>query len=312
HLLHASLRRVLGEHARQAGSLVAPDRLRFDFNHPRAVTPDERERIEAMVNEAVLANFPLRIETQPREKAVASGAMALFGEHYGETVRTISIGEKPRFSFELCGGTHVPATGVIGAFHILSEESVASGIRRIEALTGRGALEYFDQTLARQERLAGLLSSPPETLEAQVRSLIEERDRLTQELATVRESAALASLQAIQPENLGHSRMLAGIVRQADADMLRRLSDPFRSANSSHIVVLGSVVDNRPVIIASVSSDLVARGLDAGALVRQAAVSIAGSGGGRPTMAQAGGKNAEGLEQAVQSARTWVREHLRP
>jgi alanyl-tRNA synthetase len=312
HLLHASLRAVLGGHARQAGSLVAPDRLRFDFTHPKGITRDERHRIESMVNEAILANYPLEIQTQPRDVAVAAGAMALFGEHYGETVRTIRIGGKERVSFELCGGTHVPATGVIGVFHILGEESVAAGIRRIEAVTGRGALEVLGQTLARQDRLAALLASPTDNLEPQVRALIEERERLAAELSAYRERTAQASLDSIQPEAIGSSRLLAGVVRQADADLLRRLSDRFRAANPSHVVVLGSVADGRPVLIAAVSPDLVKRGLDAGAIVRHAATGIGGSGGGRPTMAQAGGKNAEGLEQAVQSARAWVLEHLQP
>jgi alanyl-tRNA synthetase len=312
HLLHASLRSVLGGHARQAGSLVAPDRLRFDFTHPKAISREERRRIEAMVNEAILANHPLEILAQPREAAVASGAMALFGEHYGETVRTIRIGGKERVSFELCGGTHVPATGVIGVFHILGEESVAAGIRRIEAVTGRGALEVVDQTLERQERLAALLASPTDNLESQVQGLLEERQRLAAELAAFRERSARASLDSIQPEAIGSSYLLAGVVRGADADLLRRLSDPFRAEHPSHVVVLGSVADGRPLLIAAVSPDLVKRGLDAGTIVRHAAASIGGSGGGRPTMAQAGGKNAEGLEHAVQSARAWVLEHLQP
>jgi alanyl-tRNA synthetase len=179
-------------------------------------------------------------------------------------------------------------------------------------VTGRGALEVLGQTLARQDRLAALLASPTDKLEPQVRALIEERERLAAELSAYRERTAQASLDSIQPEAIGSSRLLAGVVRQADADLLRRLSDRFRAANPSHVVVLGSVADGRPVLIAAVSPDLVKRGLDAGAIVRHAATGIGGSGGGRPTMAQAGGKNAEGLEQAVQSARAWVLEHLQP
>jgi alanyl-tRNA synthetase len=300
----------LGEHARQAGSLVAPDRLRFDFTHPKAVEPGELQRIQAMVNEAILANYPLRIQVQPREKAVADGAMALFGEHYGDTVRTISIGNGRRVSFELCGGTHVPATGVIGAFRILSEESVASGIRRIEAVTGRGAIELLERSIELQERLASLLTATPDNLEAQVRSLLEERRRLADELSRLRQAEAEAALAAIQPEILGGTHFLAGVIPQADPDLLRRLSDSFRAVHSSHVVVLGSVRDGRPVLMAAVSAELVERGVSAADLARHAATAIEGSGGGKPTLAQAGGKRADGLPKAIEMARAWVRGRL--
>ena len=311
HLLHASLRSVLGEHARQAGSLVAPDRLRFDFTHPKAVDRAELESIQAMVNDAILANYPLRVQLRPRDEAVAAGAMALFGENYGETVRTITIGNGRRVSFELCGGTHVPATGVIGAFRILSEESVASGIRRIEAVTGRGAIALLGRALERQERLAELLTVPPENLEAQVQALLEERRRLADELTRLREGEAGSALQAIQPETYGGSPFLSGIVPHADPDLLRRLSDPFRAAHPSHVVVLGSIHDGRPVLMAAVSPDLVKRGLSAAELARHAASAIGGSGGGKPTLAQAGGKRADGLAEAIESARAWVRDRLK-
>ncbi|HSB90063.1 MAG TPA: alanine--tRNA ligase [Anaerolineales bacterium] len=310
HLLHASLRSVLGEHARQAGSLVAPDRLRFDFTHPKAVEPGELQRIQAMVNDAILANYPLRIQVQPREKAVADGAMALFGENYGDTVRTISIGNGKRVSFELCGGTHVPATGVIGAFRILSEESVASGIRRIEAVTGRGAVELLERSLELQERLANLLTATPDNLEAQVRSLLEERRRLADELSRLRQAEAEAALAALQPEMLGETHFLAGVIPHADPDLLRRLSDSFRAAHPSHVVVLGSVRDGRPVLMAAVSPELVERGVSAADLARHAATAIEGSGGGKPTLAQAGGKRADGLPKAIEMARAWVRGRL--
>jgi alanyl-tRNA synthetase len=309
--LHASLRAVLGEHARQAGSLVAPDRLRFDFTHPKAVERDELDRIQAMVNEAILANYPLRIQSQPRMEAVETGAMALFGENYGDTVRTITIGDGRRVSYELCGGTHVPATGVIGAFRIVSEESVASGIRRIEAVTGRGAVELMTRTLERQERLAALLAATPETLEAQVRAVLEERKRLADELAHLRAGEAKAAFEAIAPETIGGTRLLAGLLPACDPDLLRRLSDPFRAAHPSHVVVLGSIHQGRPILMAAVSSDLVARGVNASDLARQVAGFIGGSGGGKATLAQAGGKNADGLPQAIEAARKWVGERLR-
>jgi len=310
HLLHASLHSVLGGHARQAGSLVDPDRLRFDFTHPKPVSRPDLDRIQKMVNQAILANYPLVVRWLPREEAVASGAMALFGESYGENVRTITIGGEERFSYELCGGTHVPETGVIGGFRILSEESVAAGTRRIEAVTGRGVIELLERTLERQDRLAALLTAPPETLETQVQSLLEERQRLSGELARLHESQAKAALDSLQPESFGPTRLLAGVIPLADPELLRRLSDPFRAAQPSHVVVLGSVVDGRPVLMAAVSEDLVRRGLNAADLVREAAGAIGGSGGGRPTMAQAGGKIAEGLPQAVETARASARRRL--
>jgi alanyl-tRNA synthetase len=236
--------------------------------------------------------------------------MALFGEHYGENVRTITIGGEERFSYELCGGTHVPETGVIGGFRILSEESVAAGTRRIEAVTGRGVIELLERTLERQDRLAALLTAPAETLETQVQSLLEERQRLSAELAGMRQREAKAALDSLQAESFGPTHLLAGIIPLADPEMLRRLSDPFRAAQPSHIVVLGSVVDGRPVLMAAVSQDLVQRGLNAADLVREAAGAIGGSGGGRPTMAQAGGKIAEGLPQAVETARASARRRL--
>jgi alanyl-tRNA synthetase len=175
HLLHAALRTVLGEHARQAGSLVAPDRLRFDFSHGQPLTPEELERVQRLVTEAILENAPLTIVEKPRRQAEAEGAMALFGETYGDTVRTISIGSPARFSYELCGGTHVPATGVIGPFVIVREESVGAGIRRIEAQTGREAQAYLERTSGTLQRVAALLETTPERADAQLEALLRER-----------------------------------------------------------------------------------------------------------------------------------------
>jgi alanyl-tRNA synthetase len=311
HLLHASLRAILGDHVRQAGSLVAPDRLRFDFTHPEALTSEQIEAIERMVNDEILSNHELTILQKPREQAVAEGAMALFGETYGETVRTVSIGRDERLSYELCGGTHVPETGVIGPFIIVSEGSVAAGIRRIEALTGRGAVALIQERLRVLGRIAGRLGSSPEGVEERLSSLEEEKGHLGREIARLRDALASAAYERLQIESVSGASVLVGDVPGADADALRRLTDRFRREHPSGVIVLGSAIDDRPLVVAAVSQDLVARGLHAGEVVKAAAQAIGGGGGGKPTLAQAGGKDASRLHEALDLARNWVRSHLR-
>jgi alanyl-tRNA synthetase len=310
HLLHASLRAVLGEHARQAGSLVAPDRLRFDFTHPKAVTPEEIKRIEEDVNRAILANYELDVRHQSREDAEQEGAIALFGETYGESVRTVGIGAEERLSLELCGGTHVPSTGVIGPFLIVSEGSVAAGIRRIEALTGRKALELIQGRLLGMARLSEKLQATPETLEGRVESLLEERDRLASENTGRLQDLAATSFEALGLETISEVPVLSGQIPDADADTLRRLIDRFRKEHPSGVAVLASAPDGRPIIVAGVSSDLVKRGLHAGELVKSVATLVGGSGGGKPTLAQAGGKDPSHLAEALDQVYDWVRTHL--
>ncbi len=312
HLLHAALRAVLGEHARQAGSLVAPDRLRFDFTHGRAMSAEELERVEGMVNEAILANYPLEIQVKTRQQAIADGAIALFGETYGDTVRAVGIGQAQRLSYELCGGTHVPETGVIGPFIIVSEGSAAAGVRRIEALTGRGALEFIRQRLAVLERVAQSLSVKPEDLEARLQALLQEQGRLAKELAEARAQLAVAHYERLEAAaaQVEGVTLLTGEIPGADADLLRRLVDRFRSAHPSGVIVLASRSNSRPVIVAGVSQDLVARGLHAGELVKTVAQVVGGGGGGKPTLAQAGGKDAERLPDALAQVEPWVRERL--
>ena len=310
HLLHASLQRVLGTHARQAGSLVAPDRLRFDFNHPRAVTTAELRRVEDLVNEAILNNFELDIRNKPREEAIADGAMALFGENYSETVRTISIGEQERFSYELCGGTHVDETGIIGPFIIVSEASVAAGIRRIDAVTGRSALALIRAKLAALDRIAVTLGTSPDEAAARVGALLDEARLLERQVSQARDRVAEASYTNLSPQMVGGVPVLAGQLPEADADALRRLIDRFRQTYPSGVVVLASAIDGRAIIVAAVSDDLVARGLHAGELVKSVAAEVGGSGGGKPTLAQAGGKDASRLPQALSRVPEWVSSHL--
>ncbi len=301
HLLHAELRSALGEHVRQAGSLVAPDRLRFDFTHPEALTPEQIERIEAGVNKAILDNYNLAITLKPLSVAISEGAMALFGEKYGDTVRTIAIGGEEIFSYELCGGTHVNETGDIGTFLITSESSAAAGVRRIEAVTGRAAFELIKKRLGTLKRISHLLGSSLEDIELKTQQLLDEYDRTRKQFVQFRQSAALEKFEgllAATPSVKGIP-VLAAIVADVDVDILRELSDRFRQHHQSGVVVLGSVSDGRPIIISAVTDDLVKKGIHAGEIAKKTALFIGGSGGGRPNLAQAGGKDASQLQMAI-------------
>ena len=311
HLLHAALHRVLGEHARQAGSLVAPDRLRFDFTHPKAMSPDEITRVETLVNDAVLENYPLEIVERPREQAIAEGAMALFGETYGERVRTITIGHAgQRMSYELCGGTHVPETGVIGVFLITSEGSVAAGIRRIEAVTGRGALQRIRTRLHSLKSAAERLATSPNPSPTASRRCSPRRTGLLKELGASKAQSAQAALEALTPTIIGGIPVLTALLPEADADTLRSMVDQFRERHPSSVAVLASVYDGKPVIIAALTQDLVARGWKAGDLVKEVAQVVGGSGGGKPMLAQAGGKDASTLPAALARVGPWVQAKL--
>jgi alanyl-tRNA synthetase len=310
HLLHAALRSTLGEHARQAGSLVAPDRLRFDFTHSEAMTAQELELVEQKVNEAILENHTLYVVHKPRHEAIAEGAMALFGETYGDSVRTVSIGDDRRLSFELCGGTHVPETGAIGPFLIVSEGSVASGIRRIEAITGRVAQETIQSRLQTLKRMAERLNASPENLEDKFDSLLDERDRLSREVTHLQTQSAIANYDALQTEEHAGVPVLTGQIPDATAETLRQLTDRFRADYPTGVVVLASAPEGRPIIVAAISKDLVARGLHAGELVKTVSKVVGGGGGGKPTLAQAGGNDPAKLPEALALVPEWVRAEL--
>lgn len=312
HLLHAQLHKVLGDHARQSGSLVAPDRLRFDFTHPEALTQDQIDAIESGVNKEILASHQLAVKEKSLQTAMAEGAMALFGEKYGEKVRTITIDEEHPISYELCGGTHVDNTGDIGTFIIISEGSAAAGIRRIEAVTGRGAYEVIRSRNRILHRAARLTNSSIDEVVAKINNLQDEVEALRDQITRTRQEWVRTEFE----QELGKISLVAGVpvlsvmLKGADVDSLRQMTDVFRQKNPSGVVAIGSIINEKPMIICSVTDDLVKRGLNAGDLVRQAAAIVGGSGGGRPVLAQAGGKDPAKLPDALASILELVRSKL--
>lgn len=307
HLLHAALQKVLGDHARQAGSLVAPDRLRFDFTHSEAMSMSELQQVEEFVNQAILENHHLSIKVKNTSEAMTEGAMALFGETYGDTVRTISIGETERISYELCGGNHVPSTGVIGTFLITSEGSVAAGIRRIEAITGREALNLVYAQRDAIKRLSSHLNTKQDALEERVAAILSDKDNLAEEISTIQKKLALLEFHNHPVREVNGVRVLSGIFADLDVDGLLELSDVFREENESGIAVLASSRGDRPLIVAAVTQDLVDQGLDASELVKVVAKKVGGSGGGKANLAQAGGSDVEKLPEALAQVEAWVR-----
>jgi alanyl-tRNA synthetase len=305
HLLHRELRYVLGEHVTQHGSLVAPDRFRFDFAHGAMLTQDELDRIEQGVNNAILADFSVTPIEMSYQEAVARGAIALFTEKYGEHVRVIQIGDAPRFySQELCGGTHVTRTSQIGAFHIVSESSIGSGFRRIEAVTGRGVVKLLHEGLGCLERTAAYLRTSADQVDRQVLALLRERDTQQKEIERLRRELARRDVESLltHTQTVNDVRVLATQVNAANMDMLREIGDWLKDKLGSGIVVLGAVLGDKPNLVVMVTPDLVERGYDAVQIIRPIARLIGGGGGGRPTIAQAGGKDVARLAEALAQA----------
>ena len=313
HLLHSELRYILGEHVRQAGSLVASDRLRFDFTHNGMLTQEQITQVARSVNDAILANYPVRVDYRSREEAVKEGAMALFGEKYGEMVRTVRIGEPEAFSYELCGGAHVVETADIGPFIIVSEEAAAAGIRRIEAVSGRAALDLIQERLGVLENAASYLKTTPNELDRKVLTLMDENQSAHKEIARLRRELALKDLETLlaKVEHVQDVPVVAGAIANADADTLRDMTDRFRQRVPSGVLVLGSVFNGRPSLVAAVTDDLTKRGLDAVKIVKAVASVVGGSGGGKPTLAQAGGKDPARLNEALAQVKAVVAEGLK-
>ena len=307
HLLQSALRQVLGEHIQQRGSLVAPDRLRFDFSHLTAMTEEEIREVEHIVNEKVRQNPKVYDEDTSYRKAIDEGAIALFDEKYGDVVRVVKIGE-PMISAELCGGTHVAQTGEIGFFHIISESSIGAGLRRIEAVTGRGAVDYIEGCLSSLEGVAQLLGTSTDNAQDKASSLITELDNeRKRRLDLERElSKKIAESLASQAEVINGIRILAARVPSSRLEALREMSDILRDRLKSAVIVLGTVYEDKPLFLAAVTPDLVARGYNAGEIVKQVAKVAGGSGGGKAQFAQAGGKYKDKLDEALQLVKSLI------
>jgi alanyl-tRNA synthetase len=309
HLLHAALRGQLGSHVRQAGSLVAPDRLRFDFSHVQALTGVERRAIERTVNEHVFLNRPVQTEERPTEDAIKAGAMALFGEKYGDTVRVVTV---PGISVELCGGTHVRATGDIGPFVITEESSVGAGLRRIEALTGSGAVDYLQQRMGALDRTLAALGATADDAPATVARLQAESKRLARENAQLRLEAAMGRSGATTQDDavsIGDATLVARRVSGLERHALRGLSDSLRDRLKRGVVVLAAEQEGKVQLLVSVTADLTDR-VKAGQLVKQLAPIVGGGGGGRADFAEAGGKDASKIDELLVRARDLVTQAL--
>ena len=305
HLLHAALRQVLGKHVQQKGSLVAPDRLRFDFSHTQPVSPDEIRRVEELVNAEIRENAPAETRVMALDEAVAAGAMSLFGEKYDSDVRVLRIGD---FSMELCGGTHVERAGDIGFFKIIGESGVAAGVRRVEAVTGKAAFEWVMHTDQVLRDVALLLRGSREDVDEKVRELVEKSRRLEKDVQALK--SKLASGQggdlSSQAKEVGGIRVLAAQVEGADAKSLRDALDRLKDKLGSCVVVLTTVNEGKVVLVAGVSTDLVGK-IKAGDIAGAVAAQVGGRGGGRADFAQAGGTQPENLHAALAVVETLVR-----
>jgi alanyl-tRNA synthetase len=312
HLLHAQLRSILGTHVQQKGSLVAPDRLRFDFSHDAPLSEEETLSLMTNINDAVMANMPVVTVEKDLQTARSEGAMALFGEKYGDIVRTVTIQNNgSAYSYELCGGTHVPSTGIIGPFVITSEGSVAQGTRRVEALTGHTAQQYINRQFDTLRRTASQLGATPDQIATRVDALREEIAEARQDNARLRRNLARLDFERLleKVEKINNVPVLIAQVQPTTPDTLREMTDWFRDKQKQGVVVLGTVNDAKPQLIAAVTDDLTKR-VHAGNLIKAVAGIVGGGGGGRPNMAQAGGKDASKLDEALQQAHKLVVDAL--
>ena len=298
HLLHAALREVLGTHVTQKGSLVAPDRLRFDFVHFQPVSREELERIERIVNEQIVRNTPVETDVRPTQEAIAAGAMALFGEKYGDTVRVVSV---PRFSMELCGGTHVSATGDIGFFAIVAEGGVAAGVRRIEAVTGNGAVAWAQRQRGVLTEILDALHAPDDQAVEAIEKLQSEAKRLGREVTQLKTKLAMGgggSAEDTDTVEVAGVKLARRKVEDLDKDALRGLSDSLKARIKSGVVVLASASNGKVQIVVAVTPDLTSR-VKAGQIVKEIAPIVGGGGGGRPDFAEAGGKQPEKIDEML-------------
>lgn len=305
HLLHKALKETLGEHVNQAGSLVEPQRLRFDFSHLGSITPEELAEIERRVNEQIWNALPVTTSLKPIDEAKAMGAMALFGEKYGDIVRVVQIGD---YSLELCGGCHVNNSAEIGLFKIVSESGIGSGVRRIEAVTGRGAYLFMDGQLDLLKQAAGLLKSNVNDVPKRVEGLFQQLKELGRENESLQSKLSVIEAGELtsQVVSVGQTQLLAARVQAGSMDALRTLADELKAKLPDAVLVLGAPSEDKVNFVVVVPKEEVARGLHAGKLVKEVAAVCGGGGGGRPDMAQAGGKDAGKLDEALKKAAEWI------
>ena len=308
HLMHAALKSVLGEHVNQKGSLVQPERLRFDFSHYEAMTKEQVLAVETMVNEQILANHALQTKLMGLEHAKEAGAMALFGEKYDDDVRVVSMGD---FSMELCGGTHVARTGDIGLFKIISESGIASGVRRIEAVTGITALQYVQQQAFELTSISAVLKTDVTTVGERVLQLIEQTKTLEKEVTKLKQEIANSAGSDLlsQINEINGVKVLSYHVQGIESGALRTMIDDLKNQIGSGVILLGVATGEKVSLIAGVTKDLTQK-VKAGELVNYVAQQVGGKGGGRPDMAQAGGSQPENLDSAIASVNEWLQERL--
>lgn len=309
HLLHKALRMTLGNHVEQAGSFVNSERLRFDFTHFAALSKDEIKKIESIVNKEIMANLKVRVENMTIEDARKTGAAALFGEKYGDIVRVVSMGE---FSKELCGGTHVSSTGSIMAFKIISEVSVAAGVRRIEALTSKGLLTYYNQLEEQLHMVAAQAKTVPDKLVEKVMALIKDNKAKIQEIEALKSKLAKDSLGNIEDrlELIGDFHFLAARADNTDMNALRDLGDQLKDKTGADMIVLSSAINEKVNLVAMAGAKAVGAGAHAGDLIKEIAAKVGGGGGGRRDMAQAGGKNPAGIDYALEMAKEVFKKQI--
>jgi len=310
HLLQAALREVLGGHVRQSGSLVAPEHLRFDFTHPSALTEEELSQIQHIVNDKIRRNLKVKQTMMPYQQALDKGALAFFEEQYGEEVRVLEIG-KPPISTELCGGTHIRATGEIGFFHIVGESSIGAGVRRIEAVTGRGAEGYIDGQLSIIDEVAAELRASPSEIKSRISALYSEFDAERKRAMALERDLLRNTVGSLLGEvvSVNGIPLLAARVPASNVEALRQTGDLIKERLKSALVVLGAIYENQANFVAMLTPDLVKRGLHAGEIVKQVAQVTGGSGGGSATMGQGGGKDVDKLDNALSLVRGLVAKY---
>jgi len=308
HLLQAALKQVLGNHIQQRGSMVAPDRLRFDFSHLAAMTPEEVKSVQRIVNAKIRQNLNVTEQQMDYKKAVADGATALFDEKYGDVVRVMRVGE-PSISTELCGGTHIDSTGEIGFFYILTESSIGAGLRRIEAVTGREAEKLIEQRFANLLHIAQMLEAAPENAKDKVTAMMEEMEEHKKNALNMQRDLARNEAETLlsKVETIKGVRLLTAKIDSDNQQVLREMADFLRDSLQSGIVVLGAVSADRPIFIATVTPDLVAKGYNAGDIIRQVSKVAGGGGGGKPNFAQAGGRDKHKLNEALDIVKTLIK-----